>query len=167
MKYQEAFSQSLEDPEAFWGNAADQIDWDRKWDCVLNQSNSPFFKWFPGAKLNTCFNAVDRHVLSGRGDQLALIYDSPVTDTIQRFTYAELKDRVCKIAGFLKSLGVAKGDRVLDLHAHDSGSGDGHAGVRTIGSNPFGGVRRLCRKGTRGAHRRCRAKSDSLGFMRH
>jgi propionyl-CoA synthetase len=113
MKYKEAFRQSLEDPEAFWGNAADQIDWDRKWDCVLNQSNSPFLNWFPGAKLNTCFNAVDRHVLSGRGDQLALIYDSPVTDTIQKFTYGELKDRISRIAGFLKSLGVNKGDRVL------------------------------------------------------
>ena len=113
MTYREAFRQSLEDPESFWGKAAEQVDWDKKWDCVLDRSNAPFFKWFPGAKLNTCFNAVDRHVLNGRGDQLALIYDSPVTDTIRKYTYAELQSRVSRIAGFLKSLGVVKGDRVL------------------------------------------------------
>ena len=81
MKYEEAFRESLENPEAFWGRAAEEIDWDKKWDRVLDQSNSPFFKWFPGAMLNTCFNAVDRHVLRGRGDQTAVIYDSPVTNT--------------------------------------------------------------------------------------
>lgn len=113
MTYREAFRQSLEDPESFWGKAAEQVHWDRKWDRVLDRSNAPFFKWFPGAKLNTCFNAVDRHVLNGRGDQDALIYDSPVTDSIQKYTYAELQSRVSKIAGFLKSLGVVKGDRVL------------------------------------------------------
>ncbi len=113
MKYEEAFRESLEHPDAFWGQAAEGIDWDQKWQSVLDQSGLPFVKWFPGAKLNTCFNAVDRHVLLGRGDQLALIYDSPITDTIQKFTYSELKERVSKIAGFLKSLGVGKGDRVL------------------------------------------------------
>jgi propionyl-CoA synthetase len=113
MKYEEAFRESLENPEAFWARAAEEIDWDKKWDRVLDQSNSPFFKWFPEAMLNTCFNAVDRHVLRGRGDQTAIIYDSPVTNTIQKITYAELKERVAKTAGFLKSLGVVKGDRVL------------------------------------------------------
>ena len=113
MKYEEAFQQSLDNPEAFWGQAAAAIDLDQKWETVLDQSNLPFVKWFPGAMLNTCFNAVDRHVLQGRGDQLALIYDSPVTGTILKYTYAGLKQRVEKIAGFLKSLGVGKGDRVL------------------------------------------------------
>ena len=113
MKYEEAFRESLENPEAFWARAAEEIDWDKKCDRVLDQSNSPFFKWFPGAMLNTCFNAVDRHVLRGRGDQTAIIYDSPVTNTIQKITYSELKERVSKTAGFLKSLGVVKGDRVL------------------------------------------------------
>lgn len=113
MTYKEAFRESLENPEAFWGRAAEEIDWDKKWDRVLDKSNSPFIKWFPGAMLNTCFNAVDRHVLRGRGDQTAIIYDSPVTDTIQKITYSELKERVAKTAGFLKGLGVGKGDRVL------------------------------------------------------
>ncbi len=113
MKYQDCFIESLENPEAFWGRAAEQIDWDKKWDRVLDQSNSPFFKWFPGGMLNTCFNALDRHVLRGRGDQVALIYDSPVTNTVQKLTYSELKERVAKTAGFLTNLGVTKGDRVL------------------------------------------------------
>ncbi len=113
MTYKEAFKESLENPEAFWGRAAEEIDWDKKWDTVLDQSNSPFLKWFPGGMLNTCFNAVDRHVLRGRGDQTAIIYDSPVTDTVKKFTYSELQDRVSHIAGFLKSVGVNKGDRVL------------------------------------------------------
>lgn len=113
MKYDEAFRESLDSPESFWGRAAQEIDWDKKWDCVLDQSNSPFFKWFPGAMLNTCFNAVDRHVLAGRGSQAAIIYDSPVTNTVQKLTYAELQNRVSKTAGILKSLGVGKGDRVL------------------------------------------------------
>lgn len=113
MTYKEAYTESLENPDAFWGRAAEEIDWDKKWDRVLDQSGLPFVKWFPGAMLNTCFNAVDRHVLQGRGDQVAVIYDSPVTSTVQKMTYAELKERVAKTAGFLKALGVTKGDRVL------------------------------------------------------
>jgi len=113
MKYEEIFKESLERPDAFWGRAAEELDWDQKWDSVLDQSNSPFFKWFSGAKLNTCFNAVDRHVLQGRGQQTAIVYDSPVTNTIQKISYSELQDRVSKTAGFLKGLGVGKGDTVL------------------------------------------------------
>jgi propionyl-CoA synthetase len=113
MIYQEAFQESIENPESFWGKAAEEIVWEKKWDQVLDNSKVPFTKWFPGGRLNTCFNAVDHHVNLGRGDQLAVIYDSPVTKTIQKFTYARLKDRVSRIAGFLKALGVEKGDTVL------------------------------------------------------
>ncbi len=113
MIYQEAFQESIENPESFWGKAAEEIVWEKKWDKVLDNSNSPFTKWFPGGRLNTCFNAVDHHVNQGRGDQVAVIYDSPVTQTIQKFTYSQLKDRVSRIAGFLKGLGVEKGDTVL------------------------------------------------------
>lgn len=113
MTYDEAFRESLENPEAFWGSIAAEIDWDERWERVLDQSKAPFDKWFVGAKLNTCFNAVDRHVLLGRGQQPALIYDSPVTGTVRTYTYSEVKDRVSKVAGFLKGLGVAKGDTVL------------------------------------------------------
>ena len=113
MTYEEAFRESLDSPDTFWGRAAEEIHWEKKWDRVLEFSNPPFCKWFPGAALNSCFNAVDWHVEQGRGDQTAVIYDSPVTDTIQKFTYHELKERVSKIAGFIRGLGVGKGDTVI------------------------------------------------------
>ena len=113
MKYEEAFRESLENPGAFWGRAAEQIFWERRWDSVLDSSNAPFYRWFSGGVLNTCYNAVDRHVEAGRGEQTAIIYDSPVTGTVKKFTYSELLERVSKIAGFLKSLGVQKGDTVI------------------------------------------------------
>jgi len=111
--YMEAFKESLESPETFWARAAEEITWYKKWDRVLDASNLPFVRWFAGGELNTCYNALDRHVESGRGDQTALIYDSPVTDTIKTYTYSDLRDRVSKIAGFLTALGVSKGDRVV------------------------------------------------------
>jgi propionyl-CoA synthetase len=113
MIYQEAFQESIEHPETFWGRAAEEIVWERKWDRVLDDSRSPFLQWFPGGRLNTCFNAVDYHVAQGRGLQTALIYDSPVTQTVEKFSFSQLKDRVSRIAGFLKGLGVEKGDTVL------------------------------------------------------
>jgi propionyl-CoA synthetase len=111
--YEEAFRESLENPALFWGKAAEEICWDKRWETVLDSSNPPFYRWFTGGVLNTCYNAVDRHVERGRADQLALIYDSPVTNTIQKFTYSQLRRRVAKIAGFLKGLGVAQGDTVV------------------------------------------------------
>jgi propionyl-CoA synthetase len=111
--YEEAFSRSINDPEAFWGEAAEAIHWIKKWDQVLDDSNKPFYRWFKGAIVNTCYNALDRHVDEGRADQAALIYDSPVTDTIRTYTYRELRDEVARFSGVLKSLGVAKGDRVI------------------------------------------------------
>jgi len=112
-KYDEVFRRSISDPEGFWGEAAENIDWYKKWDKVLDDSNKPIYRWFRGAEMNTCYNAVDRHVEKGRGDQTAIIYDSPVTDTIQKITYRELLDKVSKFAGVLKSLGVSKGDTVI------------------------------------------------------
>ena len=75
-------ARSLADPEGFWGEAAEEIDWFRRWDRVLDDSRAPFYRWFPGGQLNTCFNAVDRHVDAGRGGQPAIIHDSPVTGTL-------------------------------------------------------------------------------------
>ena len=112
-RYAEAYRRSLADPEGFWGDAAKAIDWDKPWDRVLDQSNPPFYRWFKGARLNTCYNALDRHVERGCADQAALIYDSPVTNTIKRFTYRELRDQVAKLAGVLQAHGVKKGDRVI------------------------------------------------------
>jgi propionyl-CoA synthetase len=111
--YVETYRQSIERPEEFWAEAAEAIDWERRWDRVLDASRPPFYRWFSGGKLNTCSNALDRHVAAGRGDRIALIWDSPVTGQIKRFTYRELRDEVARLAGALTGLGVVKGDRVL------------------------------------------------------
>ncbi len=104
---------SLRDPEGFWGAAAEGIHWDRRWTRVLDATNPPFYRWFPDGILNTCYNALDLHIERGRGKQVALVYDSPVTGTIRRFTYAELRDLVAAFAGALVLLGVGRGDRVV------------------------------------------------------
>lgn len=104
---------SIEDPERFWEAAARGISWYRNYDRVLEDSGAPFYRWFPGAQVNTCYNALDRHVANGRADQIALIYDSPVTSTVKKYTYAELLDLVARCAGGLASLGVGRGDRVV------------------------------------------------------
>jgi propionyl-CoA synthetase len=112
-KFDAIYRRSLQDPEGFWAEAAAGIDWLKRWDRVLDDRNPPFYRWFAGGQLNTCWNCLDRHVEGGRGDQLALIYDSPVTQTVQRFTYRELRDLVARFAGVLAGLGVGKGDRVI------------------------------------------------------
>ncbi|HXS40104.1 MAG TPA: propionyl-CoA synthetase [Stellaceae bacterium] len=109
----EEHRRSLADPEGFWGDAAAAIDWEHGWDRVLDKSRAPLYRWFPGARLNTSWNALDRHVERGRADQLALIYDSPVTGQVKRFTYRQLRDGVAQLAGALKNLGVGRGDRVI------------------------------------------------------
>ncbi len=111
--YDVAFARSIDDPDGFWGEAAENCHWYKKWDKVLDDSNKPFYRWFTGGEINTCYNALDFHIENGRGDQDALIYDSPVTDTIKKYTYNELRDEVATFAGGLASQGVTKGDRVL------------------------------------------------------
>ena len=111
--YEQAYASAMAHPEAFWGEAARALDWDRPWDRVLDDSAAPLYRWFRGGELNTCYNAIDRHVLTGRADQAAVIYDSPVTKTKQTLTYRELRDAVAKFAGVLRSLGVERGDRVI------------------------------------------------------
>ena len=95
--YHHVYEQSLRDPEAFWAQAAEGISWVKRWDRVLDAGRQPFVRWFPGATMNTCYNAVDRHIERGRGKQRALIYDSPVTGTIRAFTYVELRDHVANL----------------------------------------------------------------------
>ena len=107
------FQSSIENPEEFWAEAAKGITWYKWCDKVLDDSNPPFYRWFRGGKMNTCFNAIDRHVKDGRGDQVAIIYDSPVTKTIKKITYNELLDEVSRFAGVLKGQGVKKGDTVI------------------------------------------------------
>ena len=113
-RYDETYRRAMADPEGFWAEAAEAIHWTKRWDRVLDDSNPPFYRWFVGGELNTCYNALDVHVDEGdRGDQLALIYDSPVTQTVRKYTYRELRDAVALFAGGLVKLGVSKGDRVL------------------------------------------------------
>jgi len=113
MNYQETYARSMNEPEEFWAEAASGINWYKSWDKVLDDSNKPFYHWFAGGELNTCYNALDRHVENGRADQKALIHDSPVTGKVTTYTYAELRDAVASFAGALKDLGVEKGDRVI------------------------------------------------------
>ncbi len=101
------------DPEGFWTEAAAGISWHRRWDRVLDESQAPLYRWFAGAELNTCYNAVDRHVEAGFGEQVAIHYDSPVTGSAYAITYAELQAQVARLAGALKAEGVGKGDRVV------------------------------------------------------
>jgi propionyl-CoA synthetase len=111
--YEATYRRSIEDPEGFWADAAEGISWTRKWDRVLDDSNKPLYRWFVGGELNTCYNAVDRHVEAGRGDQTAIIYDSPVTGAKRTISYRELKDLTARFAGALRKQGVGKGDRVI------------------------------------------------------
>lgn len=113
MSYSDVYQSWQDNPEAFWATVAEDISWYSKWDTVLDDSEAPIYRWFKNATVNTCYNALDRHVENGRADQLALIYDSPVTDTIKKFTYRELRDEVAKLASVIRSMGVEKGDRVI------------------------------------------------------
>ena len=111
--YDESYRRSLENPDAFWAEAARLVDWFEPWERVLDDSRAPMYRWFTGGRMNTCFNALDRHVDGGRADQAALIYDSPVTDQNAVFTYRELRDAVALFAGALVAQGVGHGDRVI------------------------------------------------------
>ena len=112
-KYHDAHRASIETPDEFWAQAAEGIDWEKRWDRVLENPAPLTYRWFAGGRLNTCYNAVDRHVERGRGDQTAIIYDSAVTDTQRKITYSELRDEVANFAGALAANGVARGDRVI------------------------------------------------------
>ena len=111
--YESVYTNWQADPETFWAQAAQDVHWFKTWDKVLDDSRAPFYRWFVGAEVNSCYNALDIHVENGRSEQLALIYDSPVTDTFQQFTYRELRNKVAKLAGVLVNMGVTKGDRVI------------------------------------------------------
>ena len=111
--YDEIYGAWKNNPQSFWANAAEDIHWTKTWDKVLDDSRPPFYKWFSGAETNTCYNAVDRHVEAGRGHQAAIIYDSPITDSVRIITYTELQIQVARCAGMMLGLGVKKGDRVI------------------------------------------------------
>ncbi len=111
--YDAAYAQWQRDPHVWWAAAAEGITWDRRWDAVFDPATGPYGRWFPGAKLNTAYNCLDRHIASGHGARTALIWDSAMTGRVERFTYAELTARVAKTAGALAARGVTYGDRVV------------------------------------------------------
>lgn len=113
MTYKEVYEGWKADPEAFWLEAAKEIDWIDAPTKALHDENAPLYEWFKDTKLNACWNAVDRHVEGGRGDQVAIIHDSPVTGSKKWITYVELRNRVAMLAGALKAKGIEKGDRVI------------------------------------------------------
>jgi propionyl-CoA synthetase len=112
-RYAETYRRSLEDPKGFWSDAGAAIHWEKRWDRLLDDSRPPFYRWFEGGALNTCYNCLDRHVAEGRGQQTALIYDSAMAGQVRSFSYNELTDRVARFAGALADQGVGKGDRVI------------------------------------------------------
>jgi propionyl-CoA synthetase len=113
MDYQTLYRHSLDHPDEFWADVASDLVWTKSWEKVLDDSDVPFYEWFTGGEINTCYNALDRHCEEGRSDQAALIYDSPVTGQVRTFSYAELRDEVAVFAGALNKYGVSKGDRVI------------------------------------------------------
>jgi propionyl-CoA synthetase len=112
-RYEEVYRRSLADPEGFWAEAAESLHWHRRWERVLDVSERPNGRWFAGGELSTCWNALDRHADSGRGEQAALIWDSPVTGQVRTYTYRELRSATARAAGALRALGVERGDRVI------------------------------------------------------
>ncbi|MEN3386502.1 MAG: propionyl-CoA synthetase, partial [Hyphomicrobiales bacterium] len=112
-RYHEIYARSMRDPEGFWGEAARAIDWYEPPKKIFDKDAGIYGRWFTGGVTNTCYNAIDRHVERGRGGQLALIHDSPVTKTITKLTYGELLDEVKAFAAVLQDFGVTKGDRVI------------------------------------------------------
>lgn len=112
-RHKALYQHAIDEPESFWSDAAQSISWNKSWDRVLNSSQAPLYSWFAGAELNTCYNAVDRHVEQGRGEQIAIQYVSPVTEAEYGITYKELQSQVSRLAGYMDSIGVKKGDRVI------------------------------------------------------
>ena len=112
-KFKEIYDSSIKNPEKFWQTVSEDIFWFKKPTRILNKSNPPFYKWFEDGITNTCYNALDVHIENGRGDKTALIYDSPITDNKNKFTYKELREKVSKFAGTLQNQGIKKGDRVI------------------------------------------------------
>lgn len=112
-EYKKVFTESILNPKGFWAEASKDVHWYKMWETVLDESNTPFYKWFKGGQVNTCYNAVDIHVKEGRGDQYALIYDSPVTGVIKKLTFSVLLEQVAKLGDVLSGLGVNKGETVV------------------------------------------------------
>ena len=112
-KYLDVYNESIKNPENFWKKISENIFWYKKPTKILNSDNPPFYKWFQDGTTNTCYNAIDLHVKNGRGDKIAIIYDSPITNSQKKITYNQLKNQVSVLAGALANQGIKKGDRVI------------------------------------------------------
>ena len=112
-KYQKIYDRSIQAPQDFWSEVAKDVFWYKKPTKILNSSNPPFYKWFEDGVTNTCYNAVDLHIKNGRGEKIAIIYDSPITNSKEKITYSQLKHRVSIFAGALKEQNINKGDRAI------------------------------------------------------
>ena len=165
-RYDEVFRASVTDPEGFWLGAAGAIDWQVKPVRALDSSNPPFYRWFPDGELNVSYNAVDRHVEAGRGEQAAVIYDSPVTGTRRTLSYRKLRDQVALFAGVLAGLGVGKGDRVLIYLPMIPQAVIAMLGCARLGAVHSVVVRLVRAQGTRVADRRRDTDGDRVGVLR-
>ena len=164
-RFDEVYRRSLADPQGFWGEAAEEIHWDRPWERVLDDRREPIYRWFSGGRLNTCYNALDVHADGGRGDQPALVYDSPVTGTVKSYTFRELRDEVALFAGALAARGVGRGDRVVIYMPMVPEAAIAMLACARLGA--LGGLRRLRPPRAGGADRRRAAEGHRLGLLRH
>ena len=144
-RYHEVYARWQRDPEGFWAEAAEDITWFEKPKTIFDPKAGIYGRWFSGGVCNTCFNAVDRHVDAGRGDQAAIIYDSPLAGTKRVLTYHRLLTETQVLAAMLRDLGVGKGDRVLIYMPMVPEAAIAMLGLRAHRRHPFGGVRRFRR----------------------
>ena len=165
-RFDAVYGRSIDDPEGFWGEAARALDWDVPPRRVLDRDASPLARWFPDGRLNTCHNALDRHADGGRGDQAALIYDSPVTGTRRTYTLrrAARRGRAARRRAAEPRRRARRPRRPLP--ADGAAGADGHAGLRAPGRDPFGRVRRLRGARARRAHRRRPAARRAVRVLR-
>ena len=166
-RYPEVYARAMRDPEGFWGEAAQAIDWYEPAKRVFDKDAGVYGRWFTGASCNTCYNAIDRHVERGRGEQPAIIYDSPVTNTKRAITYAELLDEVPTLAAVLQDFGVTKGDRVIlymPMVPEALFAMYACARIGAIHSVVFGG---FAAKELATRIDDCQAEADPLGLLRH
>ncbi len=158
--YAAVHAASLADPHGFWADAARAITWSTQPTVVCDESRAPLYRWFPDGRLNTCYNALDRHVEAGHGDRTALVHVSPVTASERILSYAQLLDEVARFAGALAGLGVVAGDRVVLSMPMVPEDDRRDAGVRAAGRDALGGLRGIRCSGAGGAHRRRAAQGD-------
>ena len=165
-RYHEVYARWQRDPQGFWGEAAADIDWFEKPKAAFDPNAGIYGRWFTGGVCNTCFNAVDRHVDAGRGDQAAIIYNSPLAGVKRTISYHRLLTETQVLGAMLRDLGVGKGDRVIIYMPMVPEAVIAHARLRPHRRDSFGGVRRLRRARTGDAHRRRQAEGGSLRQLR-